>query len=554
MTDAFVARPRGTACPGATTERSPAVKASHSQAGAAAAALLCLLAAAPATCRAEPPDDLTYFVSGLETSGGLTPSPGHTCYYVDAERGDDAADGTAPDSAWRSLDRVNAQQFAPGDRILLRAGTRYAGRLRPHGSGEEGSPIAIDRYGEGEKPRIDAEGRYGEALLLHNVEYWEVANLELTNRGEQRKPHLAGARVVIRDFGTAHHIGLRNLYIHDVHGSNIKEQGASGIQWLNGGDEVPSRFDGLLIEDCHLVRTDRNGITGWSEYWSRESWYPSLNVVIRGNLLEDIGGDGIVPIGCDGALVEHNVLRGGRMRAPDYAAGIWPWSCDNTVIQFNEVSGMKGTKDGQGFDSDWNCRNTLIQYNYSHDNDGGFLLICNNGYSKPPGNVGNVGTVVRYNISRNDGARTFQISAVQNTRIYNNVIYIGEDLDVHAIQHHSWGGCAQDTHFYNNIFYVDGAARYDFADSTGNVFRNNVFFGNHIDPPDDPSAITADPLLAAPGSGGDGPASLDGYKLRAGSPCIGAGVVMPDNGRRDFWGGPVPDAAAPDIGAHQRGH
>ena len=43
---------------------------------------------------------------------------------------------------------------------------------------------------------------------------------------------------------------------------------------------------------------------------------------MRSNLLENIGGDGIVPEGCDGALLEHNILRGGRMRAEDYAAGL----------------------------------------------------------------------------------------------------------------------------------------------------------------------------------------------------------------------------------------
>jgi len=315
---------------------------------------------------------------------------------------------------------------------------------------------------------------------------------------------------------------------------------------------VKSRFDDLLIEGCHLAHVDRNGITGSSEHWPRTEWFPSLNVVIRGNVLEDIGGDGVVPIGCDGALVEHNVLRGGRRRAEDYAAGIWPWSCDNTVIQFNEVSGMKGTKDGQGFDSDWNCQNTVIQYNYSHDNEGGFLLICNDGSSKPPGNAGNRGTVVRYNISQNDGARTFQISAVEDTTIYNNAIYVGKDLDIPLLFYHSWGGWAKETRFYNNILYVDGRVSYDFGESTGNAFSNNVFFGNHEGPPADPGAIGSDPMLVQPGGGGDGLASLDGYKLRPGSPCIGAGLPIANSGGRDFWGNPVPTRAKPDIGAHQR--
>jgi hypothetical protein len=61
-------------------------------------------------------------------------------------------------------------------------------------------------------------------------------------------------------------------------------------------------------------------------------------------------------------------------------------------------------------------------------------------------------------------------------------------------------------------------------------------------------------LLVSPGSGGDGLDSVSGYQLRAGSPCIGAGVPIPNNGGRDFWGNRVPDAGAPDIGAHQTTH
>ena len=54
-------------------------------------------------------------------------------------------------------------------------------------------------------------------------------------------------------------------------------------------------------------------------------------------------GDGIVPIGCDSTLIEHNVMRNCPANLPDSeaAAGIWPWSCDNTIIQFNEVSTIK---------------------------------------------------------------------------------------------------------------------------------------------------------------------------------------------------------------------
>ena len=103
-------------------------------------------------------------------------------------------------------------------------------------------------------------------------------------------------------WGMAHDIKLKNLFIHDVNGSLVKKEGGgSAIVCQNRGKQAKSRFDGLLIEDCHLVQCERNGIN-FSGYNRRDQWYPNLNVVIRHNLLEKIPGDGIVPIACDGAF------------------------------------------------------------------------------------------------------------------------------------------------------------------------------------------------------------------------------------------------------------
>ena len=259
-------------------------------------------------------------------------SPGGTTYYVDSVGGSDAADGLSEKRAWRSLDRVNAGTFAGGDRILLKAGSVWSGYLAPGGSGVAGKPIVVTRYGKGNPPRIDAGGKSLATLFLHNAEQIEVHDLDIANTSPTRFPGLAGVMVREEDFGTAHHVVLSRLNVHDVRGSNDKAAGGgTGIVCDNGGRNVKTRYDGLTIEGCHLARTDRNGI-GVNGNWKRDdTWFPSLHVAIRGNHLEDIGGDGIVPIGCDGALIEGNVLHGGRMRAQDYAAGIWPWSCDNTV-------------------------------------------------------------------------------------------------------------------------------------------------------------------------------------------------------------------------------
>jgi len=491
-------------------------------------------------------------------------------YYVDSQFGDDSQNGTSPATAWKSLERVNQEVFHPGDRILFKSGTRYEGQLKPQGSGAAGRPILIDQYDDGVKPRIDGGGVMPAALYLYNVEYWEVNNLEITNHGDQREPHRCGVYLHLQDFGTAHHIHLRNLDVHDVNGSLVKQEGAGyGILWHNEGWQNKSRFDGLLIENCHLWRCERNGILGHSAYWKRQDWYPSLHVVIRGNLLEQIPGDGIVPIGCDGALVEYNVMRDCPRLLPegDAAAGIWPWSSDNTVIQYNEVSDHKAPWDAQGFDADWNCRDTLIQYNYRHDNEGGFLLVCTNGQIGLPANVGNVDSVIRYNVSINDGLRAvgkhagvspiFHISGpVKNTKIYNNVIYVNRkppgNIDRTLLKMNNWGGpWPEDTWFANNIFYTEEWATYDYGQALNTVFENNLYWGEHRNAPADARAIREDPQLLHPPVIPAGLQALLGCRLRPGSPGIGAGVRIENSGGRDFLGVPLPPDRPPSVGAFE---
>ncbi len=493
-------------------------------------------------------------------------------YYIDSRSGSDANDGRSPKRAWKSLDRVNSVAFKPGDRVLFRKGTRYRGQLKPQGSGAlvNGRPlfIVIDSYGKGPRPRIDGNGLAQAALLLRNAEYWRICGLEITNKSKKADPNRRGVMLELEDFGTARHIQLSDLYIHDVNGSHRKKdnEGGSAICWRNGGKSRKSRFDGLLIENCHIRDCIRNGITGWG-YCSRDEWHPNLNVVIRGNLIEGVPGDGIVPIACDGALVERNVMRNCPRLPADGggAAGIWPWSCDNTVIQFNEVSGHKAPWDAQGFDSDWNCRNTLIQYNYSHDNEGGFLLVCNPGEIGPPQNIGNIGTVVRYNISVNDGLRatgkhagfsaTFHISGpLKQTRIYNNLIYAprkpSAKIDTSLVRMDRWGGTwPEDTVFANNIFVTDGKFGYMLGDSPGTVFLNNCYAGRHEGRPDDPGAVPADPQFAGRKPFRRAPSDpAKAFQLAKDSPCRGAGKRIPGNGGWDFAGTPLPAQGRPAIG------
>jgi hypothetical protein len=468
---------------------------------------------------------------------------------VDSAAGDDSATGISPPQAWRTLERVNDQIFAPGDRLRFKSGGRWSGQLRPQGSGKlvdgQPMPIVAGRYGDGPRPRIDGEGHVLDALLLRNVEFWEIQDLEITNLGTNRAPWRTGVHIVSDGFGKMRHIRLRGLFVHDVNGDLRKEQEGCGIFFESRGGNR-SHFDDLRIEDCLLLRTDRNGICQRGGGRTR-----STGVVIRGNLLEDIGGDGIKPWGSDAPLVEHNTLRGGRTRCEDYAAGIWPFDCTDALIQFNEVAGMKGIKDGQGFDSDYLCRRSVFQYNYSHDNEGGFFLIC------APGTSYNEGTVIRYNVSQNDGvnsARVFHFGGgAKGTRIYHNTIFVGTNQNLPLVLCTEWSrGWADDTRFENNLIYVAGRVTFELGKSRGMVFTNNVLFGPHGPLPDGLATTAGRPPLLRPGAGGAGFASLTGYRPTA-RPDWMLGAAIHDRGPRDFFGTPLPADAPACIGAVEFG-
>lgn len=428
-------------------------------------------------------------------------------YYIDSNRGHDTDPGTSPEKAWQTLEKVNATVFHPGDRVLFRSGATWRGQLLLKVSGANGRPLVVDRYGTGSMPKIDGEGRVEDVIRLYNLQNVEVRDLEITNHGPQPAVR-RGVHIILDNFGTAKHIVVAGLYIHDVNGingngNNAKDNG--GIIFRTIGDKVPSRFDDLRIEGNIVQSVDRSGIAAQSYHARRTRWFPSLHVVIRDNLVDDVGGDGIVPWATSHALIENNIARNCNRRAHSYNAGIWPWSTDDSLFQLNEAYDTRTTLDGEGFDSDFNSRNTVFQYNYSHDNEGGFMLICTPVKRDVQENIGNSGTVVRYNISRNDHTRGFNLSGAEHTTVAHNIIYVGPEADMQMVAVTNWNGWARDAVFRENTFFVLGTARfgheikrnqdgtYDLAPGWGPakdiVFEGNRYIGDVVDRPDDARAV-----------------------------------------------------------------
>ena len=120
-------------------------------------------------------------------------------------------------------------------------------------------------------------------------------------------------------------------------------------------------------------------------------------MLVQGNTLTNMGGDGINIANGQHALVQNNTVAGFGLHASTSHAGIWTWNSDYTTIQYNNVSGGNAGQNGAfAFDVDGGNTGTLFQYNFSHDNTG-FMLLC------ATQTLVSTDQTVRYNISQNDG-------------------------------------------------------------------------------------------------------------------------------------------------------
>jgi hypothetical protein len=304
---------------------------------------------------------------------------------------------------------------------------------------------------------------------------------------------------------------------------------------LESPRESPATFDGVYVEDNRIERVDRSGILVWTPTETGSA----RNVRVAGNDMHNLGGDAILVLGSVEALVERNIADRTCLRSGDpdvilpegdehynrSSAAIWLHTCERSVMQFNEVydSGkMARNNDGMAYDFDFNCNDCVLQYSYSRHNLGGFLLIM-------PTTVGNI---VRYNISENDvrNVVTGGPSLADGNVIYNNTFY--RDYGTAVL----YGGAQ----YRNNLFLAAGQGHYKLDTSLAGSWSSNAYDGGWLGgtPPDEAPLDGAD-ACEAPGTGGRGLLSLEGYRLRPDSPLHSAGLPVPDNGGRDFWGEPV---------------
>jgi len=519
-----------------------------------------------------------------------------TNYYIDKSIGSDSNSGTSITSPWVSFNNINKTVFQPGDSILFHAGQSWSGILKPQGSGSEGLPIVISKYGLGLRPVINGDQSsnctiYPNlektcAILLYNQEYWVIRDLEITNYNpkeesgktineweydnitlfanvhhppqieeESTNSQKNGILVEANNMGEVNSLHFINLEIHGVNGLNTFPSKTGGK--ANGGiyicvhnlcEEMPTYYDDILIENCHIHDVDRTGIAFDSDYNERTlttniNWTPWTNVVVRNNLFERTGGTGCIFRMAKNGLVEKNTFDHCSIKG--YGFGVFNFNTDSAIIQYNECRYTKynvGDIDFGGLDSDFQTKNTIIQYNYSHDNDGGFLITggMNDKHF-------NDSTIVRYNVfvnncrvkyhpKQNRIDHVLRISGgATNTFIHNNIFFMGKEISNRAIFYHKlWGTRYSDlVTYFNNVVINHGSGNYvELTQSTNNLFMNNANDGNLIKYlPKQQDAIQQNLQVIWQGD--------DNFIINKESPLIEAGKYLLEMPKTDYYGNSV---------------
>lgn len=504
-----------------------------------------------------------------------------TTYYIDCSA-PSAGTGTVA-SPWNSLSTANTTTFGAGDQLLFKAGTTCTGQLTPGGSGAAGAPIVVTSYGTGAQPVIDAAGAVGPVIHLVNQQQWEFSNLELRNQAatpDQR----SGVFVENGSGGVLSHISVTGMTIRNISGwpAGWYSQNA-GVGVQTNHTSPASTWNDITIANNTFDHVDRIPVAVTPDHDGQGTGL-STNVRIQNNTMRYSGGDDILVVKGQGALIDGNDTAFGGSKSLHVcgpsgqyrngaSASIWMAGSQDTVVQNNSAVCFVNEADGQAFDVDWGNHNTTIQYNYSRNNRGGFVMMM------PPISIGNEptsgtpsdGTVIRYNISEDDtntapcplqptsqGPKDVihfagnipnrSGSATAQPDIYNNTIFIPSGRSTYVTGSRKGVSTGGSYLFRNNLVVNFGTGGY--VQTTGSVYANNLLYGNAHATAPTTGTITLDPQLTGPlPTSSQSSAGAASFRIRPSSPAIAAGVAISSNGGRDFAGSGI--AALPTIGAYE---
>jgi hypothetical protein len=357
-------------------------------------------------------------------SSSARPASSAVSYYV-SPGGSDAAAGTSPSTAWRTLGRASGAVLRPGDRLLLQGGHEYSGQIKI-GPGEAGSaarPVVVSSYGGGRATITSST----DGVVVFDTGGVEIWNLVIKGQHAMRPAdsgiqvfsdlsgrmlnHVVIGRVDVSGYGYGITIGADhdNAGFRNVRVSASSLHGNLNAGLASYGPAFNSAAPGYANADIHV-----SGVTAFGNHGN-----PANHVTNSGS--------GIVLSSVRSASVTRSTAydnggAGGATR--EGPIGIWAYDSAGVVlahdVSHNNHSAI--SRDGGGFGLDQNTFNSVLEYNLSYANKGpGFLL-----YSAP--SEVQRGNVVRFNISNGDGRSHRALGGlavsgrVRNAAVYQNTV------------------------------------------------------------------------------------------------------------------------------------
>jgi hypothetical protein len=518
--------------------------------------------------------------AGSAGSGPLT-------YYV-SPSGNDAADGTSPATAWRSLDRASSAALRPGTRLLLQGGQRFRGHLTLNhlDAGNARRPVIVSSYGKGRATIVTPRGS---GMVIFNTAGVDVRGVRVS--GQQRTwPSGSGINMFSNLPGNRK---LSHIAIEDVDVSGF----AYGISV--GGGRGTTGFRDVFVQNSALHdNLDAGLVTYGPAFDAASPSYANEDVRIshvtafhnRGDprLKAYSSGSGIILGSVRNGTVAWSTAyanggAGGSVPGPE---GIWAYDSTKIDIEHN-VSYRNRTAnraDGNGFGLDQNTSGSYLQYNLSYGNDGAGYLVYTG-----VRNGATTHDVLRFNISSGDaqgqGGHFGGITVngrVHDIAVYQNTVVMQSPPHAFALV---LGRRIHGTTVRNNIFLNQtgpmvvanvaltppaallqgndyfsaaspwtvlwGPATFDSLSAWQSSTGQELVSGH-------PSGFAVDPQLPGPFTGlRDLAASQAGmarpFTLGHSSPLAGAGLDLAglfglDPGPQNYAGSPV-SGKAPNVGA-----
>lgn len=302
-------------------------------------------------------------------------------YYVDASKGGDDLDGLRPDTAWRTIAKVNAMSFSPGDYVLFHRDRVWQERLFVSSSGAPDKPIVFGAYAEGRTPVIDGSGgavpqRSG-LVVISRKSFIVLDGLEVKNSAQNGIVPYLCQFIVIRNC-VVHDNRDDGLLAFDTQGLTVSDSefynnsidpqdtyAGIHIDGSGGGNDLT----GFVISNCRihdntggLDWNSGNGImlghTGVSIPVLKSLTISGSEIYRNGNPVQNQAGRGISgtfqgDATITGNYIHHNASAG--LYLGDYGMHIDMTICNNN-FRNNALRQVGGLTDGTAKA----CNNTMI--------------------------------------------------------------------------------------------------------------------------------------------------------------------------------------------------